>query len=288
MIKRVSRKKIDVNKYTECLNNSVNYRIYAEVFYLDALVSNNWDCYVLNDYEAVMPLPFVKKFGIKFIAQPIYCQQLGIFHDENFSKETFKLFEKKLHRNLVRAYNFNEENTEMFEPKGEKRINQILDLNFNYTNYLKTIRKNRRQELRNGLPENLTISQKSINDNFIQLLNDYYSNIKKSLQLDKLAKLATILQEKEKCMTISISDHQQSVASSFYIFSGSRIIQLCNAKHPKISLNLNTFIINHVIENYSKKELILDFEGSSLKGVNEFNASFRANINYFTCYKNFL
>ena len=128
MIKRVSRKKLDVNKYTECLNKSVNYRIYAEVFYLDALVDNNWDCYVLNDYEAIMPLPFVKKFGFKFIVQPIYCQQLGVFHQENFSKETFLLFEKKLHRNLVRAYAFNEENTEIFEPKGIKRVNQILDL----------------------------------------------------------------------------------------------------------------------------------------------------------------
>ena len=58
MIKRVSRKKLDVDKYTECLNKSVNYRIYAEIFYLDALVGNNWDCYVYGDYEAIMPLPY--------------------------------------------------------------------------------------------------------------------------------------------------------------------------------------------------------------------------------------
>ncbi|MFV0183725.1 hypothetical protein OBK25_03230 [Empedobacter falsenii] len=288
MIKRVSRKKLDVNKYTECLNKSVNYRIYAEVFYLDALVENNWDCYVLNDYEAIMPLPFVKKIGFKFITQPIYCQQLGVFHQENLSKETFQLFENKLHRNLVRAYSFNEENTEMFEPKGEKRVNQVLDLNFDYNIYFKTIRKNRKQEIKTGLPENYKICQHSKNIDFIDLLDKNYSHIKKELQLKKLVKLVNKLQEEEKSITISIEENQQVLASSFYIISDKRLIQLCNAKVENSPVNLNSFIVHHIIKTNLNKSIILDFEGSSLKGVQEFNESFRAATHYFTCYKNFL
>ncbi|MFV0176921.1 hypothetical protein OBK27_08285 [Empedobacter falsenii] len=288
MIKRVSRKKLDVNKYTECLNKSVNYRIYAEVFYLDALVENNWDCYVLNDYEAIMPLPFVKKIGFKFITQPIYCQQLGVFHQENLSKETFQLFENKLHRNLVRAYSFNEENTEMFEPKGEKRVNQVLDLNFDYNIYFKTIRKNRKQEIKTGLPENYKICQHSKNIDFIDLLDKNYSHIKKELQLKKLVKLVNKLQEEEKSITISIEENQQVLASSFYIISDKRLIQLCNAKVENSPVNLNSFIVHHIIKTNLNKSITLDFEGSSLKGVQEFNESFRAATHYFTCYKNFL
>lgn len=288
MIKRVSRKKLDVNKYTECLNKSVNYRIYAEVFYLDALVENNWDCYVLNDYEAIMPLPFVKKFGFKFITQPTYCQQLGVFHQENLSKETFQLFEKKLHRNLVRAYSFNEENTEMFEPKGEKRVNQVLDLNFDYNIYFKTIRKNRKQEIKTGLPENYKICQHSKNIDFIDLLDKNYSHIKKELQLKKLVKLVNKLQEEDKSITISIEENQQVLASSFYIISDKRLIQLCNAKVENSPVNLNSFIVHHIIKTNLNKSITLDFEGSSLKGVQEFNESFRAATHYFTCYKNFL
>ncbi|MFV0146404.1 hypothetical protein OBK08_00235 [Empedobacter falsenii] len=288
MIKRVSRKKLDVNKYTECLNKSVNYRIYAEVFYLDVLVENNWDCYVLNDYEAIMPLPFVKKFGFKFISQPIYCQQLGVFHQENLSKETFKLFENKLHRNLVRAYSFNEENTEMFEPKGEKRVNQVLNLNFDYNIYFKTIRKNRKQEIKTGLPENYKICQHSKNIDFIDLLDKNYSHIKKELQLKKLVKLVNKLQEEEKSITISIEENQQVLASSFYIISDKRLIQLCNAKVENSPVNLNSFIVHHIIKTNLNKSITLDFEGSSLKGVQEFNESFRAATHYFTCYKNFL
>lgn len=288
MIKRVSRKKLDVNKYTECLNKSVNYRIYAEVFYLDVLVENNWDCYVLNDYEAIMPLPFVKKIGFKFITQPIYCQQLGVFHQENLSKETFQLFENKLHRNLVRAYSFNEENTEMFEPKGEKRVNQVLDLNFDYNIYFKTIRKNRKQEIKTGLPENYKICQHSKNIDFIDLLDKNYSHIKKELQLKKLVKLVNKLQEEEKSITISIEENQQVLASSFYIISDKRLIQLCNAKVENSPVNLNSFIVHHIIKTNLNKSITLDFEGSSLKGVQEFNESFRAATHYFTCYKNFL
>lgn len=287
MIKRVSRKKLDVDKYTECLKKSVNYRIYAEVFYLDTLVGNNWDCYVLNDYEAIMPLPYVKKFGFKFIVQPTYCQQLGVFHQEDFSKETFQLFEKKLHRNLVRSYSFNEENTEMFAPKGEKRINQVLELNFDYDTYFKTIRKNRKQELKKGLSTNFHLIEHPKSAEFIDLLEHNYSNIKKSLQLDTLAHLVHKLQEIEKSTTISIYENQHVLASSYYIISDKRLIQLCNAKIENSPVNFNSFIVHHIIKTNLNKNITLDFEGSSLKGVHEFNESFRAQIKHFCTYKSF-
>ena len=224
----------------------------------------------------------------KFISQPIYCQQLGVFHQENLSKETFQLFEKKLHRNLVRAYSFNEENTEMFEPKGEKRVNQVLNLNFDYNIYFKTIRKNRKQEIKTGLPENYKICQHSKNIDFIDLLDKNYSHIKKELQLKKLVKLVNKLQEEDKSITISIEENQQVLASSFYIISDKRLIQLCNAKVENSPVNLNSFIVHHIIKTNLNKSITLDFEGSSLKGVQEFNESFRAATHYFTCYKNFL
>lgn len=287
MIKRITRKKIDVEKYTNCLNNAVNYRIYAEYWYLDTLVDDNWDCYVLNDYEAIMPLPYTKKIGVKFITQPIYCQQLGVFHNKYFSKEIFEQFEKKLHKNLVRAYSFNEENTELFRPKGTSKINQILDLNQDYDTFLKSIRKNRKQEIKKGFSADYKITEINNNQYFINLLNENYQDIKAELYLEKLQKLVEIIQSKNKSFTLSILYKNEVVASSFYIKSNQRLIQLCNAKKTNSELNYNTFIIDYILKNYSNQNYILDFEGSSLKGVNEFNASFRAETTYFTVFHNF-
>ena len=69
---------INKSKWDDCINKSINKLIYAESFYLDT-ITENWDAIVLNDYEAVMPLIWKKKFGIKYLYQPAFLQQAGIF-----------------------------------------------------------------------------------------------------------------------------------------------------------------------------------------------------------------
>ena len=60
----------------------VNSLIYGRSFYLNAM-SQNWDALILNDYEAVMPLTWKNKWGIRYLYQPAFIQQSGIF----FTKE---------------------------------------------------------------------------------------------------------------------------------------------------------------------------------------------------------
>ena len=91
MIHHLSRKELDVEKYNACIANSVQSRIYAYSWYLD-IVADNWDVLVLNDYEAVMPLPWRSKFCIKYIYPPCWTQQLGIFSDEVISENLTNRF----------------------------------------------------------------------------------------------------------------------------------------------------------------------------------------------------
>ncbi|VAW26447.1 hypothetical protein MNBD_BACTEROID04-1052, partial [hydrothermal vent metagenome] len=57
MIYYYKRNQIDIVKYDTCITKSINTRVYANSWYLD-IVADNWDVLVLNDYEAVMPLPW--------------------------------------------------------------------------------------------------------------------------------------------------------------------------------------------------------------------------------------
>lgn len=287
MIKRIPRNQLNIEKYTACLNQSVNYRIYAEFWYLDVLTNQQWDCYVYNDYEAVMPIPYQKKFGIKLISQPIYCQQLGIFHSENLSEDVIHQFYKKFKSNLVRSYHFNEQNHQFLNLMRQK-INQILPLDFEYEIYIKSIRKNRKQEIRKGLPEGYTIITSKFDQIFIHILKENYQDISKQLALEKLIKLVKEIQQRELGLTINVVHQNEVVASSFYIQSKNRLIQLCNAKKENTTINFNTYIVDEVIKNHLNQKMILDFEGSSLKGVNEFNASFRAETIYFGIYKSII
>lgn len=286
MIRQIARKDLDTEKYTDCLEQSLNYRLYAEVWYLDVVADGKWDCLVYNDYDAVMPLPYRKKFGIKHIAQPPYCQQLGVFHKVSLDENLFEQFEKKLHRKLVRAYHFNEENTAMFVPKGEKRINQILALDFEYEVYLNSLRKNRKQELRAGLLDNYKITESATSQSFLKILEQCYQHLYKQIKDDRLQKLTAELQERHLAKTIEITHENIVVASSLYVYSKHRIIQLINAKLHNTNHNFNTHIVNYMIKTHLNQEMILDFEGSTLQGVNAFNNSMRAITQYYTSFSN--
>ncbi|HEU0112812.1 MAG TPA: hypothetical protein VFQ73_18195, partial [Flavisolibacter sp.] len=55
-------KSINKQAWDKCISNASNGLIYACSTYLDTM-SDNWDALVLNNYEAVMPLPWRKKYG---------------------------------------------------------------------------------------------------------------------------------------------------------------------------------------------------------------------------------
>ena len=57
---------IDRQKWDQCIDRAGNGRIYGYSWYLD-IMSNNWDALVLGDYQLIMPLPWRKKYGIRYI-----------------------------------------------------------------------------------------------------------------------------------------------------------------------------------------------------------------------------
>ena len=77
-IKYLSREELDDVKYNNCIAESKQALLYGYTWYLD-IVCDRWDVLVLGDYVAVMPVPWRKKHGIKYVYQPLWVLQLGIF-----------------------------------------------------------------------------------------------------------------------------------------------------------------------------------------------------------------
>ena len=82
---------IDRQKWDKCILSSVNGIIYAFSWYLD-IVCEGWQALVSNDYEAVMPLPAFRKYGINYLAQPFFTQQLGVFSTKKMDEELITRF----------------------------------------------------------------------------------------------------------------------------------------------------------------------------------------------------
>ncbi|MGL6126454.1 hypothetical protein [Chryseobacterium artocarpi] len=110
MIRRLKYNEIDFEKYTQCLENSEQRKYSATRDFLDITAKEQWEILVYKDYEAVMPIPFVRKYGVKIVHNPKLCQQLGVFSKKD-DLELNKQFLNYLENNyLIRIYSFNDGN----------------------------------------------------------------------------------------------------------------------------------------------------------------------------------
>ena len=63
-IRRLKRDEINSEKWNKTIKLAYNSMPYGYTWYLDA-VSKQWEALVFDDYQAVLPLPFIKKMGLK-------------------------------------------------------------------------------------------------------------------------------------------------------------------------------------------------------------------------------
>src|SRR3954465_4726 len=74
----IPSQEIDAGKWNNCIINSEANKIYAKYNYLQHL-ADNWSGLVINDYTAVMPIVWRKKWGIRYTYDAPFIQQLGLF-----------------------------------------------------------------------------------------------------------------------------------------------------------------------------------------------------------------
>ena len=145
MIKYVSRKELNEDRYNQCVSSSSHTRVYGYSWFLDE-VCDQWSVLVLNDYEAVMPLPWNSKLGLKYIAQPFFCQQLGIYAANELDDVVIREFLSSIPKHFLKvdlSTNFSTDSKRFVE-----QTNYELNLNKDYELLLQGCRKDRRKSLR--------------------------------------------------------------------------------------------------------------------------------------------
>lgn len=289
MIQLIKFKNINFEKYDNCIKNSVYPTVYAESWYLLSVCPKGFDAVILNDYEAVMPLPYKKKYGIKWIIQPTYCQQLGVFYPQRLSYEIFRKFENFLHSLKVLSYSFNEENTQHFLPSGILNTNQILSLNKNYDQLYNQYNRNRKRNLNKEKPE-VTIHEEFIEvEKYLQMIKENQEELYKKTNTKILSHLLSQLKVQQKGVFLVLKDKENKILIySVFIYSEKRIIFLFTVRNGKQNTNhsFTSILVDYMIEKYSNTNLTFDFGGSMMPGVNAFNESFGTSSKYYTVFSN--
>ena len=275
--------KIDKQKWDDCINKSVNRLIYAKSFYLDAMAAN-WDAIVLNDYEAVMPLTWKKKWGIVYLYQPAFIQQGGIFYVAELSAATQKLIADKAFTKFKFAeitFNYLNSVNDLTNAKINIRTNFILPLTNNYQQISKGYHSSITKDLKRSRQFKL---QYHTSDDYLTIVDLYKKLYQKRLPFfsDKDFTNFILVCKKmwadDNLIIRKITDvNRETLAAVILLKDNSRLYNIISCttidgKHK----GANHFLYDKLIQEFCNTDYILDFEGSDVKGIADFYRRFNA------------
>lgn len=294
-IRYLTYQQIDKVKWDACIDNADNGLIYAYSFYLDAM-TENWDALVLNDYEAVMPLTWNKKYNIHYLYQPAFTACLGVFGkfkpDQPFSTPT-EVAPDQPAGEKVNAFlkaipakfkywdiYFNPGN--LFKVKDfdlYQRMNYILSLNKNYDGLYAAFRDNIKRNIKKSEQYQLSINKNIAVDDVLKLAKEQPGNTSlKADDFSRFEKLYGLLYAKQKATAYgAYTKEGRLIASAAFFFSHKRAYYIMVGNHADgKTLGASHGLINAFIKDNAGEDLLLDFEGSDIPSLAFFYSSFGA------------
>ena len=285
MISFVKHASINKQKWDNCISSSFNGLIYAYSWYLD-IVAPGWNALIEDDYRSIMPLPYKSKLSVKYIAQPNFIQQLGVFSPHQLSDDIVNAFVhaipaeyKLIQYNLNKYNNYTEERF-----SAEQWVTYEMDLIEPYKHLYVNYAENTRRNLRKAT--NVTLQSNGRPDQIIELFRQHKG--KEIAHWDDeayaiLKKLIYTCIFKEKASVWSAySQTGELCAGAFFLISNKKIIFLFSATNQYAKEHgVMPFLIDEFIKAHAEKELTLDFEGSRDANLARFYKGFGAKPFYY-------
>jgi hypothetical protein len=284
-LKILSRDKINTTHWNDCIKQSLNETPMAYSWVLDFLAPN-WKGLVIGDYEGVMPLNIISKWGSQLIQMPYDTHNLDIlssllplteikhqiFFHPVFSPYRFISF------SFLPYYNP--------QPTGQNvtgllfRNNYELPLNADYPNLFSNFTKSHKKNVRRFLRNNLTIeknvaphSYKSLQQAKAKEKTMLFSPHNHNANFSRMIQTAI---QKNRGELLTISENTEIIGSCIFLFGEKRIIVFHISNATGRQKNTTFGLINHFLENHSGQSKILDFAGSDIESIASFNEGFGA------------
>ena len=289
LLKLLKHKDIDKAKWDDCISNAANGRIYALSWYLD-IMCPTWSAIVTEDYQFIMPLPVRKKWGITYIFQPAFTQQLGIFSKENCSEHVVEKFVQEVKRNFNYAeINFNSQNVLDANIPHKIKKNYLLPLDSTYENLQKGYSGSARRNISKAIKNNILIEESNDCSTLLDLHSERYANtVSNKEDLFRLAKLLQKAALNEMAQFFYAKNAAgKFIASSGYLIFKDRIIFLVNGNIKEgLKSGATHLLKNYAIKKFSDQGLMMDFEGSETPSFAGFYEQYGAkNLDAYSFYK---
>lgn len=287
MIKYLEHREIEKHKWDNCVENALNSLPYAYSWWLD-VVSPDWEALILDDYSAVMPLTRRRKFGIEYLYQPYFTQQLGIFSGQMIDNELTRSFIEAIPGKYrfadIRLNSSNSLVSGRFIC--HYRTDYLLDLSLGHVALSTAYHRNCRRNIQKALHAGLSVKEgpgPSTFSHFIQRnlehrLSETPWNLYPLLQ--KITQAS--LQHQSGEILGVYKSNRDLAAAGWFLYTAEKIFFIVCASTPEGKKEQAMYLlVDHVISNNAGSGKIFDFTGSDIPGVAYFNAGFGSSkINY--------
>lgn len=291
MIVYLKNHEIDREQWDNCISASPSAKPYAFSWYLDNMAPG-WEALIDDDYDSVFPLPGSSRFGIKYIATPIFLQQLGAFSPDNpaskaitefldFIPEFYKLIDLCVGQKIdIEGYKVTERTN--FELNLSNSYDKIWD------NFAPHCKRNIETSSKKKPELVSNISPDEIIELFLKIKGKDIKGIKMR-DYQRLNNLMNFCLKNKKGRIIGVR------ATKRRLIFGAFLVETKGNKTPLFIVNtpesrkrqIGYFFVNELIRNHSSTRIILDFAGSSLPSVASFMESFGSvNNPYYRIYRN--
>lgn len=279
-IRLVKHSELDKAAWDNCIEKAVNGNIYGFSWYLD-IVCEEWDALITEDYETVFPLTHRKKFGIWYLYQPFFTQQLGIFSIRHITPEIVEAFLST----IPKKYRLAEINLNAYNKPDKKKwqvtenLNHELDLIEPYgitkKNYSQNTSRNIAKAMNHSISISSNIKPEDIVTMFRQNKGKQFSHLRDH-DYRKFIRLAYECIVNNKAICYGAYTAQNSLcAGAIVVFSHRKAVFLFSSTNEIARENSAMFLlIDHFIQDLSGNHLTLDFEGSNDLNLARFYKSF--------------
>ena len=279
MINYLEHDAIDKAKWDVLIAECGN--VYAYSWYLD-IVHPGWEALVEDDYQSVMPLTGGKKFGVNYLFQPFFVQQLGVFSKSPMTAETTEVFMKAIPLKYRFAeIRLNEGNVfSESEQSVEYHRNVLLDLNQEYEDIRADYHQNTKRNLAKAEACNLQLVTSVIPYHVVALFRD-----NRGALLDKwgdaeygvLTHLAQVAQKRNAAFILGVSEKGvgQLLCAAIFMKTKDRITFLFSGLTEEgKQRQAMTYLLDQVIQQNAHQPMTFDFEGSDDENLARFYLGF--------------
>lgn len=287
-IQYIKRNELNAEKWDDCIKTAENGLIYGYTWWLDAM-ADNWDALVLNDYEAVMPITWRKKYGFYYLYQPAFTASLGMFYKKESNIDVAVFLKAIPSQFRFWDISLNEMNhLDSADYQGieiRNRKNMLVNNTQTHTEISASYARLAKRKLKLATENNIIVDRYADVEKIIAFYIKEYASQHPAITQKDYHNLT------KACTQAKVKGHAQfytalldnKVLAVYIVLKDERYVYSLAGGSIKEGKELGAFytLTDEVIQDAVLEHCSFRFEGSDISGIEFFNSQFGAEIKHY-------